>query len=274
MIFSVILSYDNNHFARKWLFLNSSFVKTMNTFFWILVSGLLMSLIALSGSITLLLKKNTLEKILLPTVAFAAGSLIGGALFHMLPISIKKINDNHLVFLFVALGFLTFLALEQFMHWHHCRKRFADHKEPVTYLILIADGLHNFIGGLAVGGVFLVDIQLGIATWIAAAAHEVPQEFGDFAVLIKGGWKKRKALIFNLISGLTFLAGGLVVYFASTEFNINTDFLIPFGAGNFLYIGASDLIPQVNKEETIKANIIHYLSFVFGLILLYTLSLL
>ncbi len=246
----------------------------MDTFYWIIGSGILMSAIALSGSITLVLKKKTLEKILLPLVALAAGSLIGGALFHMLPISIDKIKNNHLVFLFVALGFLTFLALEQFMHWHHCQRRITDNKEPVTYLILIADGLHNFIGGLAVAGVFLVDVQLGITTWLAAAAHEVPQELGDFGVLLKGGWKKREALLFNLISGLTFLVGGMVAYFSSTQLNINTDYLIPFGAGNFIYIAASDLIPQVNKEDSVKGNIIHYLSFVFGLILLYSLSLL
>jgi len=246
----------------------------MNTFFWIFTSGLLMSAIALSGSITLVLKEKTLEKILLPLVAFAAGSLIGGALFHMLPVAIEQIGDIDLVFLYVALGFTTFLALEQFMHWHHCHRKFEDRKEPVTYLILIADGLHNFIGGLAVGGVFLVDIKLGISTWIAAAAHEIPQELGDFGVLVKGGWKKRKALLYNVISGLTFLAGGMVAYFASSVLKVSTDFLIPFGAGNFIYIGASDLIPQVNKEATVKGNIIHYCSFVFGLALLYFLLLL
>lgn len=245
----------------------------MTTFFWILGSGLLMSAIALLGSITLILSKKTFDRILLPLVAFAAGSLIGGALFHMLPVALEQIGNTHLVFLYVAAGFITFLALEQFMNWHHCHKRLTDSKEPVTYLILIADGLHNFIGGLAVGGTFMVDIQLGIFTWIAAAAHEVPQELGDFGVLVNGGWGKRKALLFNVISGLTFLAGGLVVYFASAELEINTDFLIPFGAGNFLYIGASDLIPQVNKEETIKGNIIHYSSFVIGLSLLYSLFL-
>jgi len=244
----------------------------MNAFFWILGSGLLMSAIALSGSITLVLKQKTLDKILLPLVAFAAGSLIGGALFHMLPVAIEQIGDTHLVFLCVAGGFIAFLALEQFMHWRHCHRKHVDLKEPVTYLILIADGLHNFIGGLAVGGVFLIDIKLGISTWLAAAAHEVPQELGDFGVLIKGGWKKRKALLFNVISGLTFLAGGMAVYFASAELEINTDFLIPFGAGDFIYIGASDLIPQVNKEATIRGNIIHYSSFVMGLALLYVLS--
>ena len=244
----------------------------MTTFFWILGSGLLMSAIALSGSITLILKEQTLNKILLPLVAFAAGSLIGGAFFHMLPISIEQIDNTNFVFLFVALGFLSFLALEQFMHWHHCHRRPEDQKEPFTYLILIADGLHNFIGGLAVGGVFLIDIKLGISTWLAAAAHEIPQELGDFAVLLKGGWKKRKALLFNVISGLSFLAGGIVVYFASAKLELSTDFLIPFGAGNFIYIGASDLIPQVNKEATVKGNIVHYISFLTGLLLLYVLS--
>jgi len=233
-----------------------------------------MSAIALSGSITLILKEKTLERILLPLVAFAAGSLMGGALFHMLPVAIEQIGNTHIVFLYVALGFLTFLALEQFMHWRHCHRKHEDQKELVTYLILIADGLHNFIGGLAVGGVFLVDIKLGISTWLAAAAHEVPQELGDFGVLVKGGWKKRKALLFNVVSGLTFLAGGMVVYFASAKLELNTDFLVPFGAGNFIYIGASDLIPQVNKEATVKGNIVHYGSFVMGLALLYVLLLL
>jgi len=91
----------------------------MNTFFWIIGIGLLMSIIALSGSITLVLKEKTLEKVLLPLVAFAVGSLIGGAFFHMLPTAIEKISNTHLVFIYVAIGFLIFLALEQFMHWHH-----------------------------------------------------------------------------------------------------------------------------------------------------------
>jgi len=233
-----------------------------------------MSAIALSGSIALILKKEALDKILLVLVALAAGSLIGGALFHMLPIAIREIGNTRSVFVCVALGLLVFLALEQFMHWHHCHRETVDHKEPSTYLILIADALHNFLGGLAIGGVFLVDIQLGITAWIAAAMHEVPQELGDFGVLVHGGWEKRKALLFNLLSGLTFLLGGMTVYFTSTHFDINTDYLIAFGAGNFIYIGASDLIPQINKEETMINNLAHYAAFAIGMALLYVLSLL
>lgn len=246
----------------------------MNTFFWILGSGLLMSAIALTGSITLILKEKILSRILLPLVAFAAGSLIGGALFHMIPVALSQIDESlQIVFLSVAAGFVTFFALEQFMHWHHCHRKEVNHKEPATYLILIADGLHNFLGGLAVGGVFLVDVKMGITAWFAAAMHEIPQELGDFGVLVHGGWNKGKALFYNLISGLAFLAGGIVVYFTSTQFDINTDYLIAFGAGNFIYIGASDLIPQINKEETMQNNIVHFFSLLSGLTLLYSLTL-
>lgn len=244
----------------------------MNTeLLWITVSGLLMSAIALVGSITLLLKQSTLEKVLLPLVAFAAGSLIGGALFHMLPVALERSGDARTVFLSAAMGFAVFLALEQFMHWHHCHARDMHHQEPSTYLILIADGLHNLLGGLAVGGVFLVDIELGITAWIAAAMHEIPQELGDLAVLVHGGWRKGRALLFNFLSGLTFLLGGLIAYFASAHLRIDTDPLIAFGAGNFLYIAASDLIPRINREQTMANNLIHYASFLLGLTLLYVL---
>lgn len=244
----------------------------MDTLTWIIGSGILMSGIALTGSITLLLKEETLQRLLLPMVAFAAGSLIGGAFFHMLPVAIAHDPDIPRVFLHASFGFLAFLLLEQFLHWHHCHRSMVDHKEPATYLILIADGLHNFLGGLAIGSVFLIDIQLGVTAWIAAAIHEVPQELGDFGILVKGGWKKGRALVFNFISGLTFLVGGLVAYLASTHWEIHTHSLIAFGAGNFIYIGASDLIPQINREKTIRLNLIHYGAFVSGLALLYLLT--
>ncbi|HMU46827.1 MAG TPA: ZIP family metal transporter [Chitinophagaceae bacterium] len=241
----------------------------MTTFYWILFSGIFMAAIALTGSITLILPEKLLQKILLPLVALAAGSLIGGSFFHLLPEAIEQMNNQLTVFVLAVAGFAVFMALEQFMHWHHCHKKLVHHKEPVTILILVADGLHNFIGGLAIGSVFIIDVRLGIAAWIAAAAHEVPQELGDFGVLVQGGWNKKKALLYNFLSGLTFLLGGLVVYFASSRFQVNTNYLVPFGAGNFLYIAASDLIPQINKGETIKKNLLHYFAFIAGILLLF-----
>jgi zinc and cadmium transporter len=241
----------------------------MTTFLWILLGGILMSAIALVGSVTLVLRETTLKKILLPLVSFAAGSLLGGALFHMIPASLISMPAIT-TFGWVALGFLIFFGLEQFLHWHHCHRAYAECKKPLTYLILIGDGLHNFLGGLSIAGVFLVDIRLGIAAWIAAAAHEVPQELGDFGVLIHGGWSNRTALLFNLFSGLTFLVGGLLAYVASLQ--IDVGWLVPLAAGNFLYIGASDLVPEVNKAHSFKANLIHFAVFSAGLGLLFALA--
>jgi zinc and cadmium transporter len=239
----------------------------MDTFWWILFEGTLMSAIALVGSVTLLLSEAHLDRIIKPLVAFAAGSLLGGAFLHMLPAAIADAEGGGAVFLWTLAGFTVFFALEQFLHWHHCHRASADCKEPLTYLVLVGDGLHNFIGGLGVAGVFLIDFRLGVAAWLAAAAHEVPQELGDFGVLVHGGWDKRKALLLNLCSGLTFLVGGLVAYAASARLNVA--FLVPFAAGNFIYIGASDLVPEVNKHRDVRVNILHFSSFVSGIMLLW-----
>jgi len=230
---------------------------------WIIGGGILMSVISLVGGFTLLLGERRLAKLLRPLVAFAAGTLLGGAFFHMIPAGVDQEGPTLATFGWVAAGFATFLAVEQFLHWHHCERSEAVCRRPLTYLILIGDALHNLIGGLAIGGIFLVDIRLGVTAWLAAAAHEIPQEIGDFAVLLHGGWSKRGALLFNFASALTFLLGGLCVYALAPR--TDTAFLVPFAAGNFLYIGASDLVPEINKERSLKQNVIHFVSFVAGL---------
>ncbi len=242
------------------------------TLVWILVFGLLMSCIALVGSLTLVLQPRTLDRILLPLVAFAAGSLIGGALFHMIPAAVHEMGNRTSVYVWLVAGFVLFLALEQFLNWHHSHSQHPDDKQPLTYLILVADGLHNFIGGLFVAASFLVDFQLGIVAWLAAAAHEVPQELGDFGVLVHGGWSKSRALLYNFASALLFLLGGVVAYVASTRLDVA--FLVPFAAGNFLYIGAADLIPEIKSSHDAKTNAVHFLAFTIGLGLLLLLHML
>lgn len=241
----------------------------MTTFLWILLGGLAMTAIALVGSVSLLLREATLSRLLLPLVALAAGSLIGGALFHMLPASLIAMPAP-VALRWVSLGFLVFFALEQFLHWHHCHRATAQCRPPLGYLVLIGDALHNFLGGLSIAAVFLVDVHLGVAAWVAAAAHEVPQELGDFAVLVHGGWDKRQALGLNLLSGSTFLVGGLVTYAVSRQLDVA--WLVPFAAGNFLYIGASDLVPEVNKARTLGTSLTHFLAFALGLGLLLALA--
>jgi zinc and cadmium transporter len=238
----------------------------MNTLLWLLIAGVLMSGIALVGSVTLLLSDAAVRRLLLPLVALAAGSMLGGALFHMIPAALESMPVID-VSAYVALGFLAFFGLEQFLHWHHCHRASAACKKPLTYLILLGDGLHNFLGGLAIAGVFVIDVRAGVAAWLAAAVHEVPQELGDFAALLHGGWTKKSALLFNLLSGLTFLAGAMLAYAASFRFDVR--WLVPLAAGNFIYIGASDLVPEVNKPHTIASSLVHFVAFAGGLGLLF-----
>jgi zinc and cadmium transporter len=239
--------------------------------FWIIGSSLLMSALALVGVITLSLNQKTLNRLLLPLVALSAGSLLGGAFFHMIPEAIDKTGDEMIVYMYVVGGFASFLLLEQALHWHHCHREATHCQKPQTYLILIGDGIHNFIGGMAVAGTFLIDVRLGISTWLAAAAHEIPQEIGDFGVLVHGGWAPRKALLLNFLSALTFLLGGLLTY--TLSFSGWIYFLIPFAAGNFIYIGASDLIPEVNRHESFARNILHFCCFCTGISVLLVLRL-
>jgi zinc and cadmium transporter len=131
-------------------------------------------------------------------------------------------------------------------------------------MILIADGLHNFIGGLAIAGSFLVSTEVGVITWVAAAAHEIPQELGDFGILVHGGWDKYQALLVNFVSAVMILPGALITYFVSSE--IDTTFLLPFAAGNFIYIAASDLIPEVKHEKRLWKNLIHFAAFAGGVL--------
>jgi len=232
-----------------------------------------MSAVALVGSVTLLLPPGALRAVLRPMVAFAAGTLLGGALFHMLPGAIEAMGAGPAVFLWVSAGFAVFFALEQFLHWHHCHRDETEcRREPLTYLILVGDGLHNLLGGFAVAGAFIADVRLGIGAWLAAVAHEVPQELGDFAVLLHGGWEKRRALVFNVLSAMTFLLGGILAYAASLS--IDVSFLLPFAAGNFLYIAASDLVPEVKQDRSLRVNLLHFSSLVAGIALLYLLRVL
>jgi zinc and cadmium transporter len=230
---------------------------------WILTFGFLMSVIALVGSVTLVLREETLDRLLIPMVAFAAGTLIGGAVFHMIPASVEEMGNETRVYVWIMVGFVMFLALEQFLDWHHSHRSSEQAKRPLTYLILIADGLHNLVGGLFVGASFLVDIRLGITAWLVAAVHEVPQELGDFAVLVHGGWSKPGALLLNFISALSFPLGAVLSYALSSH--IDVAFLIPFAAGNFLYIGAADLIPEIKAGTQLRKNLFHLTAFVLGL---------
>jgi zinc and cadmium transporter len=225
-----------------------------------------MSAIALVGLVSIALTHEQLEKLLLPLVAFSAGSLLGGALLHLLPEAVAAGGPGLGTFLPTLGGFAIFFLMEQFLSWHHGHSVDADAKTPVTYLILLADGLHNFIGGLAIGASFIVSTDVGVITWLAAAAHEVPQELGDFGILIRGGWGRYQALVANFVSAATIVPGALLAYYLSADVDIT--FLLSFAAGNFIYIAASDLIPEVKHDQRLRNNLVHFGAFVAGIALI------
>lgn len=240
----------------------------MSDLAWIVVGGVANAALSQIGGLTSFLAEGTLRRLLRPLVAFAAGSLLGSVFFHLIPAAAAADPEraSHAeAYVWVVAGFAGFLALEQFLHWHHCHNGAPhghDGREPMTYLILIGDALHNFLDGLSVASAFLLDPRAGIAAWFATAAHEIPQELGDYAILIYGGWKRSRALLFNLLSSSTFLIGGLIAYGLAQSIDLSA--LILFGAGNFLYIGAADLVPEVKRDERLGMAALSFAGFIAG----------
>ncbi len=237
---------------------------------WIVVSGLAMSALALVGSFSVLMRESLFRRLVMPLVALAAGALLGGAMFHMLPQSLAALDGDLTVFVWAVAGLYSFHVLEQFLHWHHCHRPVSEHG-PLGYMILAADGLHNLIGGLAVGSAFMLDVQLGVVTWLVAAAHEVPQELGDFGILVHSGWSRRHALMYNFASALTFPLGGLIAYGLAGRVDIAV--LVPFAAGNFIYIAVADLLPEITTSPVPREKILHTVTFGAGLVILLAVTL-
>ncbi len=226
-----------------------------------------MSSIALIGGLFVLLPEALLAKWLKPLVAFAAGSLIGGAFFHMLPHALEAGGPGGQTMLWVVVGFAALFALDQLLEWHHCHSTPSRHIRPLGPLLLFADGLHNLLGGLAIGAVFMTDIRAGMAAWIAAALHELPQEIGDFGAIVHSGYSRGRALFYNFLSALTFPLGGVIAYLIGQEVSVH--FLVALGAGNFIYIAAADLIPEVKRAERLHHTFIRFVFFLLGVTLLY-----
>ena len=204
-------------------------------------------------------------RVVTPLVALAAGALLGGALFHMLPESIAATGNDLAVYGWVAAGVVFFHLLEQFLHWHHCHRPVSAHR-PLGYLILAADGLHNLIGGLAVGSAFVVDIRLGIITWLVAPPTRSRRSSVTSASWCTAAGHRSSALIYNLVSALSFPVGGLIAYGFSGR--IDAVVLLPFAAGTFIYIALADLLPETTAAPDTSQKVIHTLSFVAGLSLL------
>jgi len=242
-----------------------------NIWLYSLISVFAVSLISLVGVLALVPNRNFLRKILLFLVSFAAGALLGDAFLHLLPEVFKKSDSDPQVPVFILLGILIFFILEKIIYWRHCHECFPEeksshfHPQPFAYTCLIGDGLHNLIDGMIIAGSYLVSLPLGVATTLAVILHEIPQEIGDFGILIKAGFSRLKALIFNLLSGLVAVIGAILTLTIGNQVESFSLFIIPLTIGGFIYIACADLIPELHKEQRLKNSFWQLMFFILGI---------
>ncbi len=235
-----------------------------NELIWIIGSTFVVSILSLVGISAFFISNRLLNKILLILVGFSAGALMGGAFLHLLPEALEATTPM-VVGLSIIAGFSAFFLIERVLHWHHCHKQKCE-VHTFSYMNLIGDAIHNFIDGIIIAISYVANIHVGIVTTIAIIAHEVPQEIGDFGVLIYGGFKKSKAILFNFLSALTAVLGALVGYFMSNMISGVIPFILPIAAGGFVYIAASDLVPELHKEPVLKKALLSFGFFIIGIL--------
>lgn len=244
----------------------------MNILLWSVGATVVVSLISLIGVIALLVKERLLEKIILWLVGFSAGTLIGSAFLHLIPEALASYSKES-VFAYVLVGFSVFFILERFIKWRHCHKQEGEcDVHSFTHMSLIGDALHNFIDGLVIAASFSVSFGLGLATTLAVIAHEIPQEISDFGVLVYGGFSKIRALAFNFLSAITAIIGAFIGFFISFKLENFSQILLAFTAGGFIYISASDLVPELHKESKTKKSVVSFILFLLGIFFMYVIK--
>ncbi len=232
---------------------------------FIIIATSIISLFSLIGIVFLGKDEKRLQKIIFALVSFATGALIGSALLHLLP---ESLEIGNLAFGYFIVGIIVFFILEKFLYWRHCHKGVCD-VHTFTYLNLIGDGVHNFSDGVVIAASFIVDLRLGLTTSIAVALHEIPQELGDFGVLVYGGFSVKKALFYNLLSALLCIVGGLATYFLNSYTNVLKIPLLAFAAGGFVYIALVDLLPELRTKAGLKESILQLVFILLGIGLMF-----
>lgn len=224
---------------------------------YIIFFTLVGSVFSLIGGIFLLMNEKKTLKYSHFLAAFAAGTLLGTVFFDLLPEAVhegeglEKSGTEMNIFIWTLLGILGFFLLERFIHWfHHHQHEYEDEPvKPTVPLIIIGDSVHNLIDGVVIAATFLVSIPLGIVTTLAVAAHEIPQEIGDFGILLHKGLKRKKVLLVNILSALTAVIGALITFWIGEKIETSIPILLAITAGFFIYIAASDLIPEIHHEN-------------------------
>jgi zinc and cadmium transporter len=233
----------------------------------IILATLIVSSGSLVGVIILSINPKILSKILMSLVSLSAGTLLGAAFLHLIPEAINM-QSGDMPFRLVLGSFISFFLLERFLHWRHCHDENHLEKHTLGTMNLIGDAIHNFLDGLLIAASFAAGESLGLAASLAIILHEVPQEIGDFGVLLHSGYSRRKALWLNILVSLTAVAGGVLGYFATHRIEALASYLVPIAAGGFIYLGASDLVPEIRNEKSTKRTITSVVVFLLGVVLM------
>lgn len=234
--------------------------------FYSILSVFIVSILSFVGVLSLAVKEKKLKSILIFFVSFSTGALFGDVFIHLLPEAVERNGFGLKLSLSVLAGVLMFFILEKIIHWRHCHSPSCKSKmHSFAYMNLFGDGLHNFIDGAIIAASYAASTPIGIATTLAVILHEIPQEIGDFGVLLHGGFSRKKALFVNFLSALTAVLGAIVTLALLGSSEGIENYLIPIAAGGFIYIAGSDLIPELHKEVTISKSIIQILFILLGI---------
>lgn len=239
-----------------------------------LIGVLFVSLVSLAGVFTLSIREDKIKKYVFILVSLAVGALLGDAFIHLIPEAFESSENPTMVSLLIIAGILAFFVLEKFLHWHHHGEDTEEtHVHPVGKLVLFSDGVHNFIDGIIIGTSFLASTSLGVATTIAVILHEIPQEIGDFAVLLHSGYTRKRALWLNFLSALMAVLGTVVAFLFGNLAETFSVMVLPLAAGGFIYIAVADLIPELHKTKVVKHSILQFGSLIIGVLLMFALLL-
>jgi len=245
----------------------------MSTLGFILIFTFIGSVGGLTGGLLLIAYKKLAINLSHFIAAFAAGTLLGAAFFDLLPEAFNQAKMLNLdISLWVLIGIMLFFLIERIIHSFHQHEKFHEHEKEVQStvpLIIIGDTIHNFVDGIVIAATFLVNIQLGIVTTMAVFAHEVPQEIGDFGLLLHKGLSRKNVILVNVLSASVSFAGAVITYLLGDIFENFTAVLIALTAGFFIYISTSDLIPEIQYEKNKKFAMIKTVLLISGLLLIY-----
>lgn len=233
---------------------------------YIILSTAAVSLISFIGVFALTLKDEKLKKITTLFVGLSAGTLLGDSFLHLMPEAVEKSNGSFYIWLWLLGGIIIFFILEKIIHWRHCHTADCEgHPHRLGLMNLIGDGLHNFIDGVIIAVSFLVSAPVGVATTLAVITHEIPQEIGDFGVLIHSGYKKSKALYLNSLSAILAIFGAVVGIIAGARVDNFINFAMPLAAGGFIYVATADILPELHKETKISKSFKQLISILGGM---------